>query len=442
MKFEDFLMQRSEDQQKRLDLEEEVIKLQAEFEDEQKLNRALKYAVHGPVSSHPSFSSMLPIQVQVLLAELTMLEEEIISLETKIEELKRCLRKEKKQNRECELRRVQQHRWRQLKGKHLIYGLESLKGLADIEISPIPPPYDTEDYRSQQLKVSVAPASEFRTMNSTSLNGTDEFAEILRRCNARSQKQSLLADEETNTEKPNSLSEELIRCLIEIFLKLNQTPASQLDCESSTTVPKLTLSCINSRGFKPKTSFNCKAPMSFLDDNTSVVDPYGILSDHDDTLRDVGPYKNFIQITRSSLDMSRVSECLPAIGKMRILIHKLCSVDLSLLTYKQKLAFWINIYNACIMHAFLQHGLPSTPDKLLSLMNKAALNVGGIVLNVLAIEHFILRYPQDSKISNADEKEMLLRHAYGLGYPEPNVTFALCRGSWSSPAFSIKGRCG
>jgi len=33
-----------------------------------------------------------------------------------------------------------------------------------------------------------------------------------------------------------------------------------------------------------------------------------------------------------------------------------------------------------------------------------------------------------------EEKERLLRHAYGLGYPEPNVTFALCRGSWSSPA--------
>lgn len=32
---------------------------------------------------------------------------------------------------------------------------------------------------------------------------------------------------------------------------------------------------------------------------------------------------------------------------------------------------------------------------------------------------------------------MLLRHAYGLGYPEPNVTFALCRGSWSSPALRV-----
>ncbi|KAB2631841.1 hypothetical protein D8674_040195 [Pyrus ussuriensis x Pyrus communis] len=89
------------------------------------------------------------------------------------------------------------------------------------------------------------------------------------------------------------------------------------------------------------------------------------------------------------------------------------------------------------MHAFLEHGLPSTPEKLLALMNKVALNVGGIVLNALAIEHFILRHPSESKHGPAYEKEMLLRNAYGLGYPEPNVTFALCRGSWSSPALRV-----
>ncbi|XP_038995096.1 uncharacterized protein LOC120119355 [Hibiscus syriacus] len=118
-------------------------------------------------------------------------------------------------------------------------------------------------------------------------------------------------------------------------------------------------------------------------------------------------------------------------------MNKLSNIDLAFLTYKQKLAFWINVYNACIMHAFLEHGLPSTQEKLLALMNKAALNVGGIVLNALAIEHFILRHPCESEYGPMDEKEMLLRHAYGLGYPEPNVTFALCRGTWSSPALRI-----
>lgn len=33
-----------------------------------------------------------------------------------------------------------------------------------------------------------------------------------------------------------------------------------------------------------------------------------------------------------------------------------------------------------------------------------------------------------------DEGQRDLLHMYGIGYPEPNVVFALCRGSRSSPA--------
>ncbi|KAF3631798.1 hypothetical protein FXO38_26488 [Capsicum annuum] len=87
--------------------------------------------------------------------------------------------------------------------------------------------------------------------------------------------------------------------------------------------------------------------------------------------------------------------------------------------------------------AFLQYGLPSTEEEQLSLVNKAAINVGGIVLNALAIEHFILRHPRDIEHGLTDDNERFLRNAYGLEYPEPNVTFSLCRGSWSSPALRI-----
>ncbi|GMY08506.1 hypothetical protein FCV25MIE_03745 [Fagus crenata] len=241
-------------------------------------------------------------------------------------------------------------------------------------------------------------------------------------------------NKESVIENPNELSEKLIKCLISIFLELNQ---ASMDREGSAMAPKLTLSCMKSKGFITKTTFNCRTSTFLYNDNSSNLDPYGILPDFDGTVRDVGPYKNFIQITRSSLDTGCLSECLPAMRKLRVLMHRLCNVDLTFLTYKQKLAFWINIYNACIMHAFLEHGLPSTQAKLLAIMNKAAVNVGGIVLNALAIEHFILRHPWESNQGLTDEKETLLRHAYGLGYPEPNVTFALCRGSWSSPALRV-----
>jgi hypothetical protein len=120
-------------------------------------------------------------------------------------------------------------------------------------------------------------------------------------------------------------------------------------------------------------------------------------------------------------------------------MNKLCTVDPSFLTNKQKLAFWLNIYNFCVMHvrqlikisqfqkqnvklsqlilisatkvtneldntwrnykmhfqAFLQHGLPPSPDKLLALLNQASVNVGGTVVNVLSIEHLFLRHSPD-----------------------------------------------
>ncbi|KAG5557649.1 hypothetical protein RHGRI_007784 [Rhododendron griersonianum] len=350
MKFEDFLMQTSDsEKQRRVDLEEEVEKLQEDLDEELKLSKILQCALQGPVQSCPCLSKLLPSQVQVLLAELAMVEEEIIWLERKVDKLK-------------------------------------LKEIAE-------------------------------TSTRTRRSRNHECSDVIK----------------NGMEKPNELSEELMNCLIGIFFKLNQaSPGSK----GSAIASRHHISCINSKGFMSRTSFNCKAP-EFSFDKTSNIDPYGILPDFDGLIRDVGPYKNFFQITRSSLNISQISECIKAMGKLRVLMQKLCNVDPTSLTHKQKLAFWINIYNACIMHAFLQHGLPSTQEKLLALMNKAATNVGGIVLNALAIEHFILRHPSDSKQGLIDENEMLLRHAYGLGYPEPNVTFALCRGSWSSPALRV-----
>lgn len=429
MKFEDFLMQPRDDQQRRQELEEEVVKLQGELDEQQRLNRVLQCALHGPVVCRSCLCSLLPVEVQVLLAELAMVEEEIVWLEGKVQELKLCLYQEKEQNRE---REAQQQQWRRSQQKQLMckpeYGSE-LRSLRQLHGSQ-----NSEEFRKYKLirerKASLGRASETQSMSSTRSN--EETPDKWRHT-GRSRDWSQ-TDKESVPESPNEISEELVKCLTSMFLKMNQ---ASLETEGSATVPRLTLPCMTSKAFISKASFNSKVPTFSYEVTASNLDPYGILQDLDGSLREVGPYKNFVQITRSSLDTSRISECFQEIGKLRVLMHELCTLDLTFLTYKQKLAFWINIYNASIMHAFLQHGLPSTQEKLLGLLNKAVLNVGGIVLNALAIEHFILRHPCESKHGPMDEKEILLRHAYGLGYPEPNVTFALCRGSWSSPALRI-----
>ncbi|XVF23908.1 hypothetical protein REPUB_Repub13aG0080200 [Reevesia pubescens] len=417
MKFKDFLMERGKEENKMLELQKEV---------EKEVNRVLRCALEGPVLSQPLLSSLLPPQVQALLAEVAMVEEEILCLERKIDELKMKFYQEKNQTKEWKMMQLQQQKLQQQ--NQLIWRAGN-----DDDLKQRTRSQHYEVFRKIKSHRRASRGSALDMLSLSSSECTGEFQEGSKKHTWRIQNQCPI-NKEIIYEKPNALSEELVKCLIGIFLELNQ--ASQ-DTEGSAIFPKLSLSCMASKGYMAKTSLNFKSPLFPFKKNTSNIDPYGILPELDGILRDIGPYKNFIQITGHSLDVGRFSECLVAIGKLRVLMHKLSNIDLTFLTYKQKLAFWINIYNACIMHAFLEHGLPSTQEKLLALMNKAALNVGGIVLNALAIEHFILRHPCESKYGPMDEKEMLLRHAYGLGYPEPNVTFALCRGSWSSPALRI-----
>ncbi|KAK4579176.1 hypothetical protein RGQ29_029021 [Quercus rubra] len=398
MKFEDLLMQRSDERQKRLDLEEEVKKLQGVLDGEQALNRVLRFALEGPVSSHSSLSSVVPPEVRLILEELAIVQEEILWLERKVEELKLILYRQREQNREREML----HLTRLPEETQLLFGQENRSVLNDQRSRS----QNYDEFRKERMRKERRPSlgsvSEILSMSSTRFN---EDYQMSRRHTRRLIRNQHHINKESVIEKPNELSEKLMKCLISIFFELNQ---ASMEREGSATVPKLTLPCMKSKGFMAKTTFNCKTSTFLFSDNTSNLDPYGILPDFDGTVRDFGPYENFIQVTRSSLDIGHISESLPAMRKLRFLMHRLCNVDLTFLTYKQKLAFWINIYNACIMHAYLEHGLPSTQGKLLDIMNKGL-----------------------------DEKEMLLRHAYGLGYPEPNVTFALCRGSWSSPALRV-----
>ncbi|TXG49797.1 hypothetical protein EZV62_025672 [Acer yangbiense] len=445
MKFEDYLMQQKDDhdhvqdnnKQKRVDLEDEVEKLLAELDGEQTLNKVLQCALHRPVViSHPSLSSLLPPQVQALLGEMAMVEEEIICLERKVEEMKMRLYHEKKHNRELQLHQKQKRRMR--RGNHILSGSPTPSLInnnnnsnKDLQVRTRSQNYEESRLEKMNGYRRASVGSEMELLHMSSTTGSPEIHEKSRRNTRRIPKHSHF-DKETFTthEKPNVLSEELIKCLIGIYLDINKASS---EGSSAIVAPKLGLPCMNTKGFIAKSpSF-----AFFTHNNASNLDPYGILPDLDGSIRDIGPYKNLIQITRSSLDISRFMESFPAVEKLRVLMRKLTNVDLTFLTYKQKLAFWINIYNACIMHAFLEHGLPSSQEKLLALMNKAALNVGGIVLNALAIEHFILRHPCESSTEPTYQKEMLLRHAYGLGYPEPNLTFALCRGSWSSPALRV-----
>ncbi|XP_028792688.1 uncharacterized protein LOC114748455 isoform X2 [Neltuma alba] len=409
MKFQDHLIKKSMVQQKKQDLKNEVIHLEAQLKAEETINRVLRCAIDCPPLSLPYLISSFPPRVRVLLQELATVEEEILLLERRVKELKLQLSTEGDQSREWE------HHLRRSSGYGSMVNGQRYRS-HNFQVF-------TKRRITRDRRVSPGSALDIHTLFTTSRRSNECTAqgEVPRQC------QTQIAI--MGIQKANALSEELLKCLIGIFLELNDTSWDRKEPDAG--APKLTLSCMKSTGFA------CKTPSFLSDPYVLSTDPYGISSDSDCLARDVGPYKEFIHITSSSLHIDRFSQCLPAFGKLRVLINKLCEVDLNFLTNNQKLAFWINIYNACIMNAFLEQGMPSTEDEVSEVMTKAEINVGGMVLNALAIEHLILRHPGESKQRGADEKAMVVRDAYGLGYPEANVTFGLCRGTWSSPALRV-----
>lgn len=101
-----------------------------------------------------------------------------------------------------------------------------------------------------------------------------------------------------HSHRPNELSEHLIKCLIDMFLKMHHHK-SIVDSHGSIAVQnKLTIPCVNS-------TFSCKSSALLSHDNgKTCFDPYGVLSDLDSAaVRDIGAYSQFIPITRGSCEI-------------------------------------------------------------------------------------------------------------------------------------------
>ncbi|KAF7809807.1 Ternary complex factor MIP1 [Senna tora] len=142
-------------------------------------------------------------------------------------------------------------------------------------------------------------------------------------------------------------------------------------------------------------------------------DPYGICSESEK--RDIGSYKNLCEVKSSNVDLNRTTNALFLIHRLKFLLKKLAS-------------------------AYLEHGIPESPEMVVALMQEATIVVGGQLLNAITIEHFILRLPYHLKFScpkSSKNDEMKARSVFGLEWSEPLVTFALSCGSWSSPAVRV-----
>ncbi|KAK6783100.1 hypothetical protein RDI58_020896 [Solanum bulbocastanum] len=216
---------------------------------------------------------------------------------------------------------------------------------------------------------------------------------------------------------PSKLSEEMVRCMAAVYCWLRIT-------ESTRTEQK-------------------RSPLSSRSSTNVIIPQHDIKEERDWFC------KSAIEISWIATDKNNVSRASYAISNYRVLVEQLERVNLSQMETKNKMAFWINLYNSLVMHAYLAYGIPQNSLRRLALFHKAAYNVGGQVISANAIEQSIfgLRTPRigrwlETILSTAlwkgsGEERQLISSKFALQEFQPLVCFGLCTGAVSDPMLKV-----
>ena len=112
--------------------------------------------------------------------------------------------------------------------------------------------------------------------------------------------------------------------------------------------------------------------------------------------------------------------------------------DLMAMSFNVKIAFFLNLYNALVIHGFVVLGPPTNLYQRLYFYNHTCLSITGMVYSLNDIEHGVLRGNQKPHTS--------YRRVFAPADPrlqsavvvwDPRVQFALVRGTRSCPALAV-----
>ncbi|KAD4888076.1 hypothetical protein E3N88_20149 [Mikania micrantha] len=240
-------------------------------------------------------------------------------------------------------------------------------------------------------------------------------------------------------ETPNKLSEDIIKCMSAIYCKLADPPLTNNGISSPTS------SLSSMSAFSPKDHSDLMWSPGFRRDSSSfdvrLDNPF-----HVQGLKEFsGPYSTMVEIQCIYKDGQQLSDTELMLQDFRSLVSRLEEVDPKKLKHEEKLAFWINVHNALVMHAVLAYGIPQNNIKRVFLLLKAAYNVGGHVVSADVIQNSIL----GCKMSRSGQWLRLLlasrskfktgdaRQGYAIDHPEPLLHFALSSGCHSDPAIRV-----
>ncbi|KAJ9186695.1 hypothetical protein P3X46_002240 [Hevea brasiliensis] len=430
--------------ERKIALQQDVDKLKKKLRYEENVHRALERAFNRPLGALPRLPPYLPAATLELLAEVAVLEEEVVRLEERVVHFRQDLYQEavyissSKKNVKSFADLYDLAPNKSPKPEHAKTIARNLGASTTYPISHLPSFSEDEQGKKNQLCTNSVKQNKSSSIHKAQTSRTPEkrppVDDKLAEKHLNPQKLQIVgtavgqgnaearnvctADEMLSTgDNPNKISEDILKCLSSIFFRMSSTKSRR----TAENLPFLSTLVPQENG-----------------EETEYRDPYGICSQFGK--RDIGPYKHLFAIEAGTINPNRTSNSLFLLHRLKFLLGKLAFVNLQKLTHQEKVAFWINIYNSCMMNAFLEYGIPESPEMIVELMQKATISVGGHLLNAITIEHFILRLPYHSKYTSsrvAKNDEMTVRSKFGLELSEPLVTFALSCGSWSSPAVRV-----
>ncbi|MBA0642743.1 hypothetical protein Goklo_027086 [Gossypium klotzschianum] len=242
------------------------------------------------------------------------------------------------------------------------------------------------------------------------------------------------------TETSNWLSEEMVKSISAIYCELADPPLINHDYLPSPISHSSPVDVVTSQGQGDTNMWSPKCG-KFSSFNSHFDNPFSIGEPKDFS----GPYCTMVKVQWIHRDSKKLQDIEHKLQYYRSLVYQLEDVDVRRMKHEEKLAFWINVHNSLVMHAFLIYGIPKNNLKRLSLLLKAAYDVGGQTINIDTIQSSILGcrlprpgqwlrflFPSKTKFKVRDP-----RRAYAIESPEPLLYFALSLGSYSDPAVRI-----
>ncbi|XP_061338570.1 uncharacterized protein LOC133285375 [Gastrolobium bilobum] len=236
---------------------------------------------------------------------------------------------------------------------------------------------------------------------------------------------------------PNKLSEDMVKCISAIYCKLADPPMTNSGLSSpSSSLSSMGAFSIGDQGDMWSPGFRNNSYFDVRLDNPFHVEGLKEFS---------GPYSTMVEVSCIYRENQKLGDTEQLLQNLRSLICQLGHVDPGRLKHEEKLAFWINIHNALVMHAFLAYGIPQNNVKRVFLLMKAAYNVGGHTVSADTIENTILgcrmsRPGQSFRLFFSSRTKFRAgdgRQAYAIEHPVPLLHFALCSGNHSDPAVRV-----